>query len=174
MFIFHNFVRIIILLVAFVMLMKTSTAVRLFHFHVLIITFFETQKQPPEVFYKRSCFQKCRNTQRKTSVLESLFNKVADRQACNIFKKRFQHSCFPVKIAKFLRTPIFVLLYFPQVLIAALWTTIISITSLHLKLRMLMDRIYATWINKNDKEWKVPLNCNTLLCLVVRGCWMEN
>ena len=27
-------------------------------------------------------------------------------QACNFIKKRLQHSCFPVNIAKFLRTPI--------------------------------------------------------------------
>ena len=56
-----------------------------------MITFFETQKQPPEVFYKRSCSHLC---------FESFSNRVADRQACNIFWKRFHHSCFPVKIAK--------------------------------------------------------------------------
>ena len=27
--------------------------------------------------------------------------------ACNFFKKRLQHRCFPVKFAKFLRTPFF-------------------------------------------------------------------
>ena len=34
------------------------------------------------------------------------FNKVGGLQACNFIKKRLQHSCFPVKIAKFLKTPI--------------------------------------------------------------------
>ena len=34
----------------------------------------------------------------KTPVVQSLFN--------NVFKKRLQHRCFAVKIAKFLRTPI--------------------------------------------------------------------
>ena len=33
-------------------------------------------------------------------------NKVAVLQACNFVKKRLQHRCFPVDIAKFLRTPI--------------------------------------------------------------------
>ena len=33
------------------------------------------------------------------------FNKVADLQACNFIKKRLQRKCFPVKFAKFLRTP---------------------------------------------------------------------
>ena len=41
------------------------------------------------------------NTQRKTPVMESLFNKVADLQAF-----RLQHRCFPVNIAKILKTPI--------------------------------------------------------------------
>ena len=39
-------------------------------------------------------------------MLESPFNKVAGLQACMFIKKRLQHKCFPVNIAKFLRTPI--------------------------------------------------------------------
>ena len=42
------------------------------------------------------------NIHRETTVLESLFNKVADL-AYNFIKRRLQHSCFPVNIAKFLR-----------------------------------------------------------------------
>ena len=38
---------------------------------------------------------------------EFLFNKVADLRACNFIKKRLQHRYFPVKFAKFLRTPFF-------------------------------------------------------------------
>ena len=34
----------------------------------------------------------------------SLFHKVAGFQACNFTKKSLQHRCFPVNIAKFLRT----------------------------------------------------------------------
>ena len=40
-------------------------------------------------------------------MLKSLFNKVADQKACNFVKKKLQHRCFPVKFAKFLRTPFF-------------------------------------------------------------------
>ena len=40
----------------------------------------------------------------ETPVLESLFNK--GHQVCNFIKKRLQHRCFPVIIAKFLRIPI--------------------------------------------------------------------
>ena len=45
--------------------------------------------------------QKSCNIQKKTPVLESLFNKVALKL---FIKKRFQHSYFPVNIVKFLRT----------------------------------------------------------------------
>ena len=34
------------------------------------------------------------------------FNKVTCPQACNFIKKRLPHSCCPLNIAKFLRTPI--------------------------------------------------------------------
>ena len=40
-------------------------------------------------------------------MLKSLFNNVAGLQACNFIKKSLQHRCFPVKFAKFLRTPFF-------------------------------------------------------------------
>ena len=35
-------------------------------------------------------------------------------RACNITKNRLQHRCFPVKFAKFLRTPIFKNTYFEE------------------------------------------------------------
>ena len=40
----------------------------------------------------------------ETSVLESLFNKVAGLNTCNFIKKRLRHRYFPVNIAKSLRT----------------------------------------------------------------------
>ena len=39
-------------------------------------------------------------------MLNSLSKKVAGLNPCNFIKKRLQHICFPVNIAKFLRTPI--------------------------------------------------------------------
>ena len=38
-------------------------------------------------------------------MLESIFNKAAGLKVCNSIKKRLQHSCLPVKLAKFLKTP---------------------------------------------------------------------
>ena len=40
-------------------------------------------------------------------MLESLVNKVAGRRAFSFIENKFQHCCFPVKLAKFLRTPNF-------------------------------------------------------------------
>ena len=48
----------------------------------------------------RSYSYNFRNIGRKTPVLESLFNKVADHQACNFIKNRLQRRRFPVIIAK--------------------------------------------------------------------------
>ena len=67
---------------------------------------FTVQKQPPEVFYEKVVLNNFAYIHRETPVLESLFNKVAVPKACNFIKKRLQHRCFPVNIAKYLRTPI--------------------------------------------------------------------
>ena len=50
---------------------------------------------------QNSCFLKFCNIHRTKSVLESRFNKATVLKACFI-KKRLQHRCFPVNIAKFL------------------------------------------------------------------------
>ena len=60
------------------------------------------QNQSSQIFFKIGGLK---NFHRKTPVLESLFNKFSDLQACCFIKKRFHHKCFPVKFAKFLRTP---------------------------------------------------------------------
>ena len=49
---------------------------------------------------------KFRNIHRNPSVLKCLINKVAGFEACNFINKRLQHRCFPMNIAKFLKTPI--------------------------------------------------------------------
>ena len=50
----------------------------------------------------KELFLKIRNVHRKTPVLESHFNNVADLQPCSFIKKRLQRRYFPVNIAKFL------------------------------------------------------------------------
>ena len=67
--------------------------------------FNHSQKQPPEVLYKKSFFQTFCDIHRKTPVLGLIFNKVAGHQSCD-FKKRLQHRYFFVNIGKFIITPI--------------------------------------------------------------------
>ena len=55
-----------------------------------------------QMFFEIGVLKIC-NIHRKTPVLESLFSKLASLEACNFIKKRPQHRCFPVNIAKFLR-----------------------------------------------------------------------
>ena len=59
-------------------------------------------KQPPEVFYKTAVLKNFLNIPRKIPVSESLFNQVAGLNIRDYIKKRFQHMCFSVTIAKFL------------------------------------------------------------------------
>ena len=53
------------------------------------------------------CFYKFCKFYRKISVLEFLFNKAAGLKVCNSIKSRLQHRCFPVELAKFLKTLFF-------------------------------------------------------------------
>ena len=73
--------------------------------HSLISTnHLNKQKQPFTDVLQNRYSEKFRNNHRKTSVLESLFNRVRDLSGCSFIKKKLQHRCFLVNIANFLRT----------------------------------------------------------------------
>ena len=55
---------------------------------------------------KKAVLKNFANIHMKMAVVESLSDKVSGLQACNFVKKRLQHRCLPVNIAKFLRIPI--------------------------------------------------------------------
>ena len=59
---------------------------------------FNFQKQPSEVVYKKGVLKNIANFTWKTRVGVSYL--------LNFIKKRLKHRCFPMKFAKFLRTPI--------------------------------------------------------------------
>ena len=66
-----------------------------------IYTFFkatEAVTESPEVFCKKGFLN-------ILQYFESAFNKVSELRDCNLIKKRLQHKCFPVIIAKSLRAP---------------------------------------------------------------------
>ena len=56
------------------------------------------QKQPPEVFYKKSVL-------RNFTKFTGIFNKVAGLRPATFFKKRLWYRCFPVNFVKLLRAP---------------------------------------------------------------------
>ena len=62
-------------------------------YHWSFAKFLRTAKSATRVVLKKSCSQKFRNAHRRTPVLESL---------SNFIKKRLQHRCFPVSVAKHL------------------------------------------------------------------------
>ena len=63
----------------------------------------DCQKQQPEVFFKKAVLKKFTifHSSQETPVLEPLFKNVAGLKACKFIKKRLQHRCSLVNIAKF-------------------------------------------------------------------------
>ena len=61
-------------------------------------------KEQKQSFAFRWKNRKFRKLHRKTSVFESLSNKVAGLSACNSVTKRLQYRFFPAKFTKFLKT----------------------------------------------------------------------
>ena len=61
-------------------------------------------------------------------------------KTCNFIKKRLQHRCFPVKFAKFLRTPFFFTKHFR-------WLLLNSCTDV----AQLLNWDYAHWVCKDNK-----------------------
>ena len=78
-------------------------------FMVLFVIVIIISKKLKETHKNRNSHRRC---SLKKAVFKSLFffkknlfKKAAGLQVCNFIKKWHQHSCFPVNLAKFLRTP---------------------------------------------------------------------
>ena len=69
---------------------------------------YQSRSSHPQMFFKMDILKYFRNIHRKTTVLDSLFNKIAGLQACNFSKKSLQHRCFPVNNEEFLKTTFFI------------------------------------------------------------------
>ena len=64
------------------------------------------KKQPPEVFCKKGVLKNFTNFTGKTPAFELLFHKVVGLRPVTLLKRDSITGVFPVKFAKFLRTPI--------------------------------------------------------------------
>ena len=114
-------------------------------------------KQPLEMLCKRSCSEKFGKFHRKTIVLESYFNKVADLKACSFVKKWLQHRCFPMNIAKFLRTAQVFLYRTPPVLLPPISESHNEL--LHLVVKYSSYQIcwgHKSYFFANDSKWCWP------------------
>ena len=73
--------------------------------------------QPPEVLYKKVFLEISQNSQENNRVRVSFL--IMLQASVTLLKKRLWHGCFPVNVAKFLRTPflkehlLWLLLYIP-------------------------------------------------------------
>ena len=67
---------------------------------------YENQKQPPEVFRKKDVLRNFTIFIGKHLCQSFFFNKVEGLRP--LLKKRLWHSCFPVNLVKFPRTPFFI------------------------------------------------------------------
>ena len=63
------------------------------------------QKQPLDVFYKKSVLRNLTKITGKHLCQSLLFNKLAGLKTAILLKKRLWYRCFPVNFVKLLRTP---------------------------------------------------------------------
>ena len=77
----------------------------LFSSMTINLTLDNIQKQPPEVFCKKGILINFASFTGKHLCHSLFFNKVAGLRSATLLKKRLWHRCFPVNVAKFLRTP---------------------------------------------------------------------
>ena len=106
-------------------------------------------------------------------MLESFCNKVADLQICNVIKKRLQHRCFPVNIAKSLRTPILKIIWkrllLPLEVFCIRTLLILAMRMLHLASKRLYScslSIFLTTIAFGLMKYLFRIDGNNLRALV--------
>ena len=75
--------------------------------HFFLKKFQHYRSSRPEVFYKKSVLRSSAKFTEKHLCQSLFFNKVAGLRPATLLKKRPWHRCFPVNLAKFLRTPFF-------------------------------------------------------------------
>ena len=86
---------------------------------------------------------------------QSLFNKVADTKVCNFIKKRLQHSCFPIKFAKYQET---LFLYKAPPVTASESSTIDVQQGRHHCWRLFLINLYSNFIRKRLQHIYFPVD----------------
>ena len=111
-------------------------------------------------------------------MLECSFNRLTGFKTCNFLKKRLQHSCFPVNIAKFLRTLILMKIC-EQLLLQFLlltvnissWELVSALNSIRFLQRVLLRVLsgrFLSYLKKKEKLAKIVICCHSLSFVVTR------
>ena len=107
-------------------------------------------------------------------MLESPFNRLAGFKTCNFLKKRLQHRCFPVNIAKFLRTLILMKIC-EQLLLQFLlltvnissWELVSALNSIRFLQRVLLRVLSGRFLSYLKKR-KTSQNSHLVSLVVIR------
>ena len=78
-----------------------------YHVKVFLPLFCNIRSSRPEVFCKKGVLRNFKKFTGKHLCQCLFLNKVAGLSPATLLKKRLWHRCFPVNLAKFLRTPFF-------------------------------------------------------------------
>ena len=130
-------------------------------YHLNMVVEFRAEaklKQPLKVFYKKCCSW-------------NISIKNAGLEACSFIKKRLQYMCFPVNIAKFLRTP-----FWRTSVNSCFWLNSSSALTFFLKVFDTFPKLLAAlsilfWLCGNfievvywtlHKKWSFPLRISSL------------
>ena len=108
-------------------------------------------------------------------MLECSFNRLTGFKTCNFLKKRLQHSCFPVNIAKFLRTLILMKIC-EQLLLQFLlltvnissWELVSALNSIRFLQRVLLRVLSGRFLSYLKKR-KTSQNSHLLSLVVIRS-----
>ena len=74
-------------------------------FSVSVLHFWIFRSSCPKMFFKKGVLRNFAKSTGKHLCQNLFFNKVAGPRSATLLKKRLWHRCFPVNLAKFVRTP---------------------------------------------------------------------
>ena len=117
------------------------------------------QKQPPEVFYTKGVLRNFQKIHRKTLMPEPLCQWTCRPKAYNFIKKRLWQRCFPVKFAKFLRTP-----FVQNTYGCWFWVSLSCMNQDDSQsVKISLAQLHLNWIiDKTKEEYKFHENCKII------------
>ena len=129
------------------------------------------------MFYKKAVLNLkiCNIHHKKTPVLQSIFNKVAEHKACSVIKKRLQHRCFPGNIAKSLRISILMIIC-KRLLLPSAYKEFVDIGYENASFDILESAIWLQFIYffQNFKIAFLPMKHVFRILCVLQYLWLKS